>query len=194
MDSELLMGQMLMKTSNPISPLPLIETPRLLLRRVKIEDAADIFVYASDAEVSRYVGWEKHQTLDDSVQVIQDIMHLYDRGEPGRWGIIHKDNQQLIGMIGFSNWFREYHRAEVDYVLGKTYWGYGLMTEALQSVIRFGFSKMLLHRVEGKCFTENFGSARVMEKCNMIYEGTLRDYVFIKGIYKSMNIYATLRN
>ena len=67
------------------------------------------------------------------------------------------------------------------------------MTEATSAVITFGFEKMALNRICALCLTENTGSARVMEKCGMVYEATLRQYAQIKGSYRDLKLYAILR-
>ncbi len=67
------------------------------------------------------------------------------------------------------------------------------MPEAVRAVIRFGFGRMGLNRVQARCIAENVASARVMEKAGMAYEGTLRESEFIKGAYRDMKLYSILR-
>jgi ribosomal-protein-alanine N-acetyltransferase len=87
----------------------------------------------------------------------------------------------------------EHARAELGYVLSREHWGRGLMPEAVRAVIRFGFGRMGLNRVQARCIAENVASARVMEKAGMAYEGTLRESEFIKGAYRDMKLYSILR-
>jgi ribosomal-protein-alanine N-acetyltransferase len=67
------------------------------------------------------------------------------------------------------------------------------MPEAVRAVIRFGFGRMELNRIQARCIAENTASARVMEKAGMTYEGTLREYELIKGVYRDMKFYSILR-
>jgi [ribosomal protein S5]-alanine N-acetyltransferase len=90
-------------------------------------------------------------------------------------------------------WAPEHARAEMAYVLARSHWGRGLMTEAVRAVIRFGFERMGLNRIEARCISENAASARVMEKAGMTYEATFRQREFIKGEYRDMKVYSVLR-
>jgi ribosomal-protein-alanine N-acetyltransferase len=87
----------------------------------------------------------------------------------------------------------KHSRAEIGYVIGRKYWGEGLMTEAVKEVIRFGFERMNLNRIQATCFPENIGSYRVMEKAGMKFEGTLREQMFIKGRFQDLKLYSILR-
>ena len=87
----------------------------------------------------------------------------------------------------------EHARAELGYVLSRKLWGRGLMPEAVRAVVRFGFGRMELNRIEARCIIENAASARVMEKAGMTCEGTLREREFIKGAYRDMRLYSILR-
>ena len=81
----------------------------------------------------------------------------------------------------------------MGYVLGQPYWGQGLATEAAGELLWFGFSQVGFNRIEAECLTQNTGSARVMEKNGMVYEGTMRDRMFLKGKYEDLKLYAILR-
>jgi [ribosomal protein S5]-alanine N-acetyltransferase len=77
------------------------------------------------------------------------------------------------------NYAPEHARAELGYVLSREHWGKGLMPEAVRAVIRFGFGRMELNRIQARCVAENTASARVMEKAGMTYEGTLRESEYL---------------
>src|SRR4051794_35981216 len=119
--------------------LPVLETERLKLRRIRWSDTEDVFRYASDPEVAQYTMWDAHRSLSDSRDFIACIMDLYVHGQPAPWGIIHKGEQRLIGTCGFVYWNVSHARAEIGYALGKDYWGQGYATEAVQTVVGFGF-------------------------------------------------------
>jgi [ribosomal protein S5]-alanine N-acetyltransferase len=173
--------------------LPQIETDRLLLRKMRPEDAEAMFDYASDPEVTRYVIWDTHRTVADSRAFLDLTVEGYASGEGRDWGIVYKGDLRFVGTCGFVNVSREDARAELGYVLSKRYWGRGLAPEAVRAVIRFGFERVGLNRIEARCISENAASARVMEKAGMNYEGTLRQREFIKGEYRDMRHYSILR-
>jgi ribosomal-protein-alanine N-acetyltransferase len=87
----------------------------------------------------------------------------------------------------------QHARAELGYAIGRAWWGQGLMTEAVVEAIRYGFEELGLNRIEARCLTYNIGSARVMEKAGMTYEGTIREQVFYKGSFDDLKLYSILR-
>ena len=177
--------------SNPWPPT--IETDRLLLRALKMDDTEAVFAYASDPEVSRYVGWPTHTDIQDSRAFLDLTLRKYESGGEPDWGIVYKGDGRLVGTCGFTNLSRENDRAEIGYVLHRHYWGRGLTTEAARAIIRHGFDRMGLNRIEARCIAEHTASSRVMEKAGMSYEGTLRQREVINGAYQDMNLYAILR-
>jgi [ribosomal protein S5]-alanine N-acetyltransferase len=175
-----------------LKDLPTLETERLILRKMTLDDAEAIFEYASDPEVSRYVIWETHRSIEDSRAFLELVVHKYESGDEPDWGIVYKGDHRLVGACGIVSWEPDHGRAEVGYALSRDYWGRGLMAEAVRAMIRFGFERMGLNRIEARCITENTASAKVMEKAGLIYEGTLRQREYIKGAYRDMKIYSIL--
>jgi [ribosomal protein S5]-alanine N-acetyltransferase len=176
------------------SNLPELETERLLLRKMRLDDAEAMFAYASDPEVTRYVPWDTHRSMEDSESFLGFATEGYERGDFGGWGVVLKDDGVFIGTCGIDvGYAPEHARAELGYVLSREHWGKGLMPEAVRAVIRLSFGRMGLNRVEARCIAENTASARVMEKAGMTYEGTLREREFIKGAYRDMKLYSILR-
>jgi len=84
-------------------------------------------------------------------------------------------------------------RAELGYVLGRDYWGRGLVPEAVLAVLRFAFTQTQLNRIEAFCLVEHSSSARVLEKCGFRFEGVQRERELIKGRFADMKCYAMLR-
>lgn len=185
---------MIMFREGLFARLPTIETPRLIMRRIQMSDASDLFRYSSDPEVARYVMWDAHRSIHDSRTYIRYIQRQYRYDEPSSWGIVLRATQRLIGTIGYMWWSRENHSAEVGYSLGRAYWNQGLTTESLAAVIDFGFSRMRLHRIEAQHCVENSASGRVMEKCGMFKEGILRGRLYNRGEYMDVALYAILES
>ncbi|SMQ80961.1 ribosomal-protein-alanine N-acetyltransferase [Bacillus sp. OV166] len=172
--------------------LPILETERLILRKVTLDDAEDIFSYGSNEEVSKYVTWNTHQTLSETKEFIGFVMNKYESSQVAPWGIEHKETGKFIGTIDFVWWQPNQKIAEIGYVISQDYWGNGLTTEVAKEVIRFGFEKMDLVRIQARCFVENIGSARVMEKTGMSFEGILRKGMFVKGKHRDLKMYSIL--
>ncbi len=146
---------------------PAIETDRLLLRTFDLADAADIFAYASNPNVSRFTTWETHRTLADSVAFIEMVLA---RGEDEMtWAIRLQSDPTVIGAIEFGP--TDQAEARVGYVLAEAFWSMGLMTEALKAVLAWGLERCpAVHTVVSCAATQNVGSQRVMEKCGMRFD------------------------
>lgn len=180
-------------TKEPFADLPTLETPRLILRRLRREDAEDTFRNASDPRMSAHTTWLPHRTVDDSRAFIGNVLERYAHGDIAPWAVEHRPDGRCIGTCGYMAWWRHDRKAEIGYAIGAAYWGQGLMTEAVRAVIAFGFREMALHRIEARCKPANIGSARVMEKCGLRYEGTLRETVLVKGEFVDLQVYGILR-
>ncbi len=171
-----------------------IQTPRLILRKLALADAEDIFAYARDPDVTAYTLWEPHQSINDTYDYLNNIaLEICRSGMGITWGIIEKESGKLIGTCSLQT-TSVHRRAEMGYVLSKSYWGRGLMTEAVKGAIAFGFHVMHLLRIQGFCAVDNFASARVLEKAGMQFEGVLHNYVFTKERTWNVNMYAITRS
>ncbi len=181
------------KVGEILKDLPTLETDRLILRKMKPDDAEAVFAYASDPEVTCYVIWETHCTIEDSRAFLDLVLSKYESGGEPEWGIVYKGDHRFVGTCGIVSWEPYHARAELGYTLSRDYWGRGLMAEAVGAMISFGFREMNLNRIEARCIAENSASARVMEKAGMLYEGTLRQRELIKGEHRDIKVYSILR-
>jgi len=174
--------------------LPVLETNRLLLRKLSIDDAEAMHMYGSNDKVTKHVFWDTHKSLADTKAFIHYALNQYDNNAIAPWGIEHKQEKKLIGTIDFVRWLPEHRLAEIGYVITPEHWGKGIATEAAKKIIAFGFHHMNLVRIEAKCFSENIGSARVMEKVGMTFEGTIRKGIFIKNKHWNLKLYSILKD
>ena len=188
-----MMRRTVAKVREVLTDLPALETERLILRKMTLNDVEAVFAYASDPEVSRYTLWETHRSIEDSRAFLKLTTQKYENGGEPDWGIVYKGNGCLVGVCGLVNWEAEHARAEIGFVLSREYWGHGFMPEAVRAMFRFGFERMNLNRIEARCIAENAASARVMEKAGMVYEGMLHQREYIKGAYRDIKLYAILR-
>lgn len=181
-----------MQQEDVFGNLPTLETERLILRKITMDDAADIHTYVSNPEVSKYVFWEVHRSLSATEDYIKFILDLYENGKLSPWGIQYKEDGRIIGTVDFINWQTNHRTAEIGYALSEDYWGKGIATEAAKGLINFGFNYMDLVRIQAKCLVENAGSERVMEKAGMAFEGILRKFIFIKGAHYDVKMFSII--
>ena len=178
---------------DPCGHMPPLETERLLLRRLNMRDAQDVFDYSRDPEVARHVLWDAQRSIGDARAYLRYMIRRYRQNEPASWGIELKSTGKIIGTIGFM-WIQDDNRAaEVGYSLARAQWGRGIMTEALEAVIEYGFRTLKLNRIEAIHELTNPASGAVMRKCGMVHEGTMREKLFNKGKYVDVDLYAILR-
>ena len=152
-----------------------IETHRLVLRPFEPEDAEDMFVnWASDPEVTKYLTWPTHQSVDVSRAVLADWIPRYADGGYFNWAIEWKESGKAIGNISVVSLDEQGESAEIGYCLGRSFWGRGIMPEALRAVIRYLFDTADLQRITAGHDLNNPNSGRVMAKAGMALAGTLR--------------------
>ena len=173
--------------------MPVLETPRLRLRKLTMRDAQDIYDYGKDPIVAKHVLWDAYTSIFEARSYLRFMLRKYRMGEPASWGIEYKATGRIIGTIGFMWIQRENAAAEAGYSLSRAYWNQGIMTEALRALIEFGFGSMNLTRIEAQHETDNPASGAVMRKCGMQHEGTLHQRMLNKGKFVDVELYAVLR-
>lgn len=173
--------------------IPTLETPRLLLRQLTIADINAIEKFTTDDEVTVFLTWDTHQSLNETEAFLNELLKKYEHGSL-IWGIIVKENDRLVGIIEFSEYRRDEKIAEMSCVIAKSYWGNDYASEATQALIRYGFSELKLERIQASYFAGNISSERVLQKAGLFYEGTQRRGKFAKGHYHDVKLYAILRS
>lgn len=157
-----------------MKPPETFQTERLHLRKPRMDDAPVIFErYAQDPEVTRYLVWKPHKTIQETEQFLLACGQLWRTGKDFAYAMTLKHNDNPIGMFGLHPMNL---KIEVGYALARPYWGTGFMTETLRAVIAWAFAQPDIYRVQAICDVDNFASARVMEKSGMTREGLLRRY------------------
>ncbi len=166
------------KTTNP----PTFVTERLIMRPFKEGDEGEVFAYASDPVNTEFMLWDRHNTIEDSKAFIRFELDCYRRGNCYDYAFVLKETGKIIGSGG-SMIIYPPHCAEIGYIIDKSYWGKGLVPEAMRALIHYYTEVLTLRRIEAKHFAENEKSGRVMQKLGMQYEGTLKSKVFAQGRY-----------
>ena len=173
--------------------IPVLQTERLTLRAIRRSDCRDMYEYAKEPCVTRYLLWDVHPDMDYTVRYVDYVISRYRTGEFTDWAITLTETGKMIGTCGFTRIDADHKKAEVGYVLNPVYWGKGIAAEAVSAVLGFAFSRLALHRVEAKFIRGNDRSLRVMEKCGMRFEGYQRGAMQIKGAFCDIGYAAILR-
>lgn len=143
-----------------------LTTARLVLRRPLWTDAEAIFTrYSADPEVTRFLGWQRHNSVDDTRKFLDFSDEEWDRWRAGPYLIEHLDGGWLLGCTGFH--FETPTRAMIGYVLAKDSWGFGYATEALGAIVRLG-KELKVQELRALCHPDHVASQRVLEKCEFV--------------------------
>ncbi len=172
--------------------IPTLNTERLVLRKITMSDLDDIYEYASDPEVSKYLLWRPHPDKDYTKIYLSTVSSGYKKCQFFDWGVEFEG--KMIGTCGFTRFDIDNNVGEIGYVLARPYWHKGLGYEAARCVMDFGFNKLKLNRIEVHYMPENIASMRLSERLGMTYEGILRSGVRCKGDYRDVKVASILRS
>lgn len=153
-----------------------LETQRLILRKFKLSDAGAMFRNcASDDEVTRFLMWPSHKDVSVSENILKEWISKYDDKKFYQWAITLKPNVgEPIGGISVVDMDDRLQMVHIGYCIGRKWWHQGITSEALAELIRFFFDEVGVNRVESRHDPNNPNSGKVMQKCGLKYEGTIK--------------------
>ncbi|TMI95270.1 MAG: GNAT family N-acetyltransferase [Bacteroidetes bacterium] len=176
------------------SPFPELKTQRLLLRKLEITDANEIFFLRSNEEVLRYLGREPAKTVAEAEEFISKIKKAVDENDSVLWGITFlSDPSTIIGTICLWNFEKENYRSEIGYILHPDHWRKGIMKEAINSVVDYGFDVLGLHSIGASLSPENIASSSVLESAGFVKEAHLKESFYFNGKFTDKAIYSRLK-
>ena len=172
-----------------------IDTQRLVLRRFKYSDDKTMLKYwISDEKIQSLYSEPVYTTKEEVKELLDKYIGSYEKDDYYRWAIIKKSSSECIGQIAYFLVDSRNNFAEIEYCIGSHFQCKGFATEATKAVIEYGFNQMNLHKVQICTKTINVPSRRVIEKCGLTYEGTLRDYFYMNGEYVGRLYFSILRS
>jgi [ribosomal protein S5]-alanine N-acetyltransferase len=172
-----------MSSKNLFTTFPVLITERLILRKISLDDALDFMSYYSNPQVVKYLDWNGPSSIEIAKEVINSWNDSYEKRTIIPWGITLKSNNKLIGTIPYLPIRGTFDGipllpTAVGFELSYEYWNTGIMTEALQAVISFGFDKLGSHRIQAEVFPENIASLHLLKKVGFQEEGILKKYLY----------------
>lgn len=174
------------------TPFPILITERLVLRRFTRDDAADLFAMRSSEDVMQYIARPLCKTVDDAIALIDVIDNLLQGNDGITWCICLKNSDKYIGSIGFWRIEKGNHRAEIGYLLNPAYQGSGLMQEAIEAVIDYGFKIIGLHSIQANVQPKNVASINLLLKNNFVQEAYFKEDHLHKGSFADTVIFSLL--
>lgn len=159
-----------------------LETDRLILRKFKIDDAKNMYKnWATDFKTTLYLTWDVHENLELTKQIVKSWVDAYSNLDNYNWVVELKENGEIIGNIGSTDFSEVNSICEIGYCYGSKYWNKGYATEALKRVIKFFFEEVQIHTVTAYHIGENVASGKVMEKAGMHKEAVLKERKYNKN-------------
>jgi ribosomal-protein-alanine N-acetyltransferase len=183
-----------MSTLDSFIKFPFFDLGDFLLRELKETDALQYLMYMGHPEVSKNVPeYLVPKSLDHAHLELRYWRDLFPSKKGFFWGIAKKNNNKLIGTIGFNfiNFFNK--KGEINYDLNPDYWGKGIMTKALTQVIDFSNSLELV-RIQATVLEDNARSIKLLESNGFTKEGLLQNYEYVNGIHLNSYMYAKTFN
>jgi len=173
-----------------------IETQRLWLRRFTEKDAPAAYRnWTSDEKVTEYLRWPTHESMETTASILKEWINAYRSSDFYQWAIVPKDGKdEPIGTISVVDRNERLNQVHIGYCIGSRWWNQGIVTEAFSAIIPFLFKEVHANRIESQHDPENTGSGRVMAKCGLRYEGTLRQADFSNRGIVDAAMYSLLAN
>jgi len=174
-------------------PFKNLETERLLLRRVSIDDLNEILELRGNPETMKFIPRPLVKTEEDALNHFKMIDEKIEKNEGINWAITVKGNPKLIGIIGHYRIQPENHRCEIGYMILSQYNGQGIVTEAIKAVLEYGFEDMNMHSIEAVIDPDNIASERVLQKNGFVKEAHLLENEYYDGKFWDTVIYSILK-
>ncbi len=173
-----------------------LQSERLKLREIDRGDIEMLHTLNSTPEIDEYNTIGIPKDIETTRKVYQPVIE--DQKSKNRklfcWLVLKKNGDEVIGVAGMKSSLDRFKLGEIYYNLSPDNWGWGYATEVARTLIKFGFEKLKLHRIEAGVATENKRSTRVLEKAGMTCEGIRRKILPIRGVWKDNYEYAILED
>lgn len=151
-----------------------LQTSRLVLRELSFEDLYDYYErLMSDGDVAKYMPFEPHQDIGESLAQIERTMARYETGACYCWAIVRKEDDTFIGTLELLDLDEERKSCSFACLLAKAYWNRGYATEAVQEVLRFATQELGVEKLTADHMAPNAAAGAVLRKAGMTRTGSI---------------------
>lgn len=176
------------------SGFPQLETDRLILREMKLDDVGFYFRHFNNDKIMQGSCHPGPESLEAAKEELERYcIEPFKENRGVRWGIVGKGDKELIGTCGYYDWNKTARRAEIGYDLDPAYWGQGIMTEALRAMLGYGFKEMELNRIQAIIDSKNTRSIRLAQRLGFKKEGVLRQNSYFNGQFRDDAIFSLMK-
>ena len=180
-----------MEKKDILETFPVLETDRLKFIQITSKHLQNLFEIYANEKVMEFYDSYPHSSTIETDKVIALFEQRFKDKTGIRWGFTIQGENKIIGTIGFNR-FKSDSYADLGFDLNENYWNRGIITEAVRTVIHFGFSTLKIHRIEAGVTPGNIASEKVLLKNGFINEGTIREREFWKGKHQTYLFYSKL--
>jgi len=179
-----------------LTPFPVLETKRLILREIKYEDAVSVFNFRADVRVSEFIARQPAREIKEAEDLIQRMMDAYNNKQAIGWAAERKNSadKEIIGACGFNRIDFLNHRAEIGGEMAVNHWGKFFAIEAVKAIIDFGFDTLKFHAIEAKLSPLNKSAIYLLEKLGFRKEAHFHDYYLFEGNYQDLAVYTAFNS
>ena len=175
------------------NPFPELQTGRLLLRQLTLNDTRGVYQLRSNEDVMKYINRPLTRTLEEAAAWINVVTETLKKNDGITWCICLKEAPAThIGSIGLWRIEKENYRAELGYMLEPALQGKGIMYEALQAVLAYGFKDLQLHSIEAQLDPQNTASSALLKKAGFVQEAYFRENYCHNGQFGDTAVYSLL--
>lgn len=175
------------------TPFPILETENLILRQIRLDDAKEVFELRSNAETMKFIPRPLAETMEDTEKFIIECNEAIVKNDLLNWAIATKSEDKLIGMIGFFRMQPENFRGEIGYILNPNFHGKGIMKEATEKALSFGFETLQFHSIEAVIDPKNYSSEKLLQKTGFTKEAHFKENFFYNNEFLDTVIYSLLK-
>ena len=168
---------------------PILETPRIILRPLTLEDAETILFLRSDIRTIQYLDRDPMRSVLEAREHIAFLNVGFLNSDCIIWGITLKTTGALIGTVAYHRLDKPHYRAEMGYMIHPDYWRKGFMSEVLKVVIEYGFQVMHCHTLEAQVNPNNVASIQILQKFNFVREAYFKENYLYNGQFLDSAVY-----
>lgn len=153
--------------------MKILETNRCILRPVTMNDSNDLFEYYSIDIVVKYLPFKAHKNLKDTEYFIKNFfLDSYNKNKIGHFAVVYKNNNKVIGNVGFNNISKKSKQGEIGICINPSYWGENLSLELAKELLRYGFYDLQLNKITATVYEDNKYSKKPLEMLRFTFVKT----------------------
>ena len=175
-------------------PFPVLETERLVLRRITLDDANDYFSMRSNVDAMKHICKPLQTSVEETKTLIYKVNEMINFNDGLGWAVCFKNETKMIGSVSFHRIEKGHYRAEIGYMLHPDYWKQGIISEAVGKLIDYGFNTLKFHSIEAHIDPTNIGSEKLLQKFNFVKEAYFTENYFFNGRFLDTAVYCLVNS